>query len=162
MCMGVLFNVPWFPPNNLVWQHGFPHWGFFRDFSVTSVNTRLVAQTEHLSPPFTSFHISLFTNIPVILTLQFCPNCEGNCTINKFIYGHHKFVYLFIYQTEPDYCSRYSDYVWDWTARGSNPLSDKRFFSSLLQTVQTGSGTRLFSNLVRVKRPECKVNHSPS
>ena len=69
-CMGVPVDIPWFPANNLVWQHAFPQWGFFRDFSVPSVNTRLVAQTAQLQLPLTSFPISLFTNFPVILTLQ--------------------------------------------------------------------------------------------
>jgi hypothetical protein len=40
------------------------------------------------------------------------------------------------------------------------PLVNRDF--SLLQTVKTGSGAHLVSNLVGVKRPECKINHSPS
>ena len=98
MCMGVLVDIPWFPANTPVWQHAFPQWGFFRDFSVPTVKTRLVAQTAqcrfHLHP--SPFHYS-----QIFLSswrYRSRANYEGNWTRSKWKWSSKicLFICLFI------------------------------------------------------------------
>jgi hypothetical protein len=83
-------------------------------------------------------------------------NVAGSCRWRiEVIYDYSK------YFGEPVWLSRYSDQDTNWTVRGSNPNTFKRFLSPPNRPDRLWSPpSLLFSGFRGLKRPECEVNHS--